>query len=272
MRANGTWILEEPRLASPRHTDRCPPRRTAGTTARAPAEPPRSLRSSGTPSSKRRGNRSRPPNVPEPAAPAGPGRGRGSAPPPAGPHACRRRAARLQAAAAAAARSGTRRGGPEGEGGGDAAAAAAAAAPLYIPRRARAEQRRFSGAFNSAPVFNAKQPGLLLFSLFSRLPLSFFFFFSFLFVVRLFFSLLFYYRDYYPDPFIAFRSPGSARRRRPPGHTRTHTTHTYTHTHTHMQRTHRPPPVWQRRRRSPSSSPRRQAGRPPARACAHPYA
>lgn len=113
---------------------------------------------------------------PEPAAPAGPGRGRGSAPPPAGPHACRRRAARLQAAAAA--RSGTRRGGPEGEGGGDAAAAAAAAAPLYIPRRARAEQRRFSGAFNSAPVFNAKQPGLLLFSLFSRLPLSFFFFFS----------------------------------------------------------------------------------------------
>lgn len=177
---------------------------------------------------------------PEPAAPAGPGRGRGSAPPPAGPHACRRRrrAARLQAAAAAA-RSGTRRGGPEGEGGGDAAAAAAAAAPLYIPRRARAEQRRFSGAFNSAPVFNAKQPGLLLFSLFSRLPLSFFFFllsfcrppflFSFILLSRLL-----------SRSFYCFQVAGQRAAEAPPG-THTHTHHAHIHTYTHAHAAHAPP-------------------------------
>lgn len=103
-----------------------------------------------------------------------------------------------------------------------------------IPRRTRAGQRRFSSAFNSAPLFNAKQPGLLLSALFSRLPsfLSLFFSLS----PFSFFFFLFYYGDYYPSPFI---SCGGAPRP-PETHTRTHT---HSHTRTCSTRTAPQPPA-----------------------------
>lgn len=100
------------------------------------------------------GGRAVPRYVPLPAAPAGPGRGRGSTPPrlPAGAHACRRRRraaclpARLQAAAAAA-RSGTGRA-RRGGGGGAAAAARRRRRPALIYRAGRgAHPRRTTPLF-----------------------------------------------------------------------------------------------------------------------------
>lgn len=149
--------LREPRFAEKRQNYRNPlcaaasraPLRLAKVSSLSLSLPPLPLRGCSP------GGRAVPRYVPLPAAPAGPGRGRGSTPPrlPAGAHACRRRRrraaclpARLQAAAAAA-RSGTGRA-RRGGGGGAAAAARRRRRPALIYRAGRgAHPRRTTPLF-----------------------------------------------------------------------------------------------------------------------------